>query len=54
MAVILRSGKVLDGPVIKPKTKPSEKQDRSGIVIENERIRDSENGFGEKTQGEDK
>ncbi|XP_071923296.1 uncharacterized protein [Coffea arabica] len=50
MAVTLRSGKVLDDPVIKPKTKPSEKQDRSGIAIESEGIGDSENGFGEKTQ----
>ena len=53
MAVTLRSGKVLDDPIIKPKTKPSEKQDRSRIAIESERTRDSKNGSGGKSQGED-
>nr|XP_027071802.1 uncharacterized protein LOC113696612 [Coffea arabica] len=53
MAVTLRSGKVLDDPITKPKTKPSEKQDRSKIAIESEGIGDSENGSRKKTQDED-
>ena len=53
MVVTLCSGKVLDDPVIKSKTKPSEKQARSRIVNESEGTVDMENSLGEKTQCED-
>ena len=53
MAMTLRLDKVLDDPIINPKTELSENQDRSGTVIESEGTGDSENGSSEKTQGKD-
>ena len=53
MAMTLRLDKVLDDPIINPKTELSENQDRSGTVIESEGTGDSENGLCEKTRGED-